>query len=141
MCTLLRLWLGQLCIGFGLAVSLDILLELHASVLEPDLNLPLAQRQPLGDLDSSRPVQIHVALELVFELHKLDTGEGCTGSLQLHPVRVLAGLRGKIFIRGHLLVVLLLGGVIVDGGGIGVHLVVVRRQADGTRSMMVVAVE
>jgi len=84
--TLLRLGLSQLGAGLGFSVALDVLLELHAAVLEPDLHLAFAQRQPLGNLDPARPVQIHVALELVLQLHQLDTGEGGAGSLKLHPL-------------------------------------------------------
>jgi len=84
--TLLRLGLSQLGAGLGFTVALDVLLELHAAVLEPDLHLAFAERQPLGNLDPARPVQIHVALELVLQLHQLDTGEGGAGSLKLHPL-------------------------------------------------------
>lgn len=135
--TLLSLGLSQLGVGLGLAVTLYVLLELHSSVLEPDLHLAFAQGQALSNLNPARPVQVHVALELVLKFHQLDTGEGSPWSLKLHPLRVVVGLRWQILVRWHMLLMhMLRGAVIVEGGGVGVHLVVVGRQTDGVNIVM-----
>ena len=46
--------------------GLDLLLQLHPPVLEPDLDLPLRQAQRVGDLDPPPPGQVAVEVEFLF---------------------------------------------------------------------------
>jgi len=50
-----------------------LLLPLHASVLEPDLDLSLAEVQHVGDLDAATSRQVAVEVKLLFELERLVT--------------------------------------------------------------------
>lgn len=47
------------------------LLELHASVLEPDLDLSVGQVDTPADLQAALPRQIHVEQELLLQLQRL----------------------------------------------------------------------
>lgn len=49
----------------------SVLFGLHAAVLEPDFDLPLAQRQRVGDFDAAPPGQVAVEVELLFQLQRL----------------------------------------------------------------------
>jgi len=48
-----------------------VLLPLHASVLEPDLDLSLVQTQRLGDLDASAAAEVAAEVELFLQLQRL----------------------------------------------------------------------
>jgi hypothetical protein len=48
-----------------------VLLPLHASVLEPDLNLSFGETQLVRDLDTPPTGQISVEVELLFQLQRL----------------------------------------------------------------------
>lgn len=71
------LWRGRwthvvrLISGAGLAFGLILLLPLHASVLEPDLNLPLGEAKRVRDLDPPSPRQVPVEVELLLQLKRL----------------------------------------------------------------------
>ena len=75
------------------AFRLLVLLVLHASVLEPDLDLPLGQVEQVGHLHAPGPAQVAVEVELLLQLHQLSTGVG--------GARPLGGGRGAT--RGALL--------------------------------------
>ena len=51
--------------------GLDLLLELHPAVLEPDLDLPLRQAQLVRHLDPPPPRQVVVRVELLLQLQRL----------------------------------------------------------------------
>jgi len=53
-------------------------LLLHASVLEPDLDLSFVQRQRPGYLQSAGARQVAVEVKLFFEFGQLFVGEVCT---------------------------------------------------------------
>src|SRR6218665_1290954 len=48
-----------------------LLLHLHPSILEPDLDLSLRQTEAVGDLDASLPSEVPVELELLLQLQRL----------------------------------------------------------------------
>ncbi len=50
-----------------------IFFGLHASILEPDLDLPLSEPQHVRDLDPSPSRQVAVELELLLELQRLES--------------------------------------------------------------------
>ncbi len=56
--------------------GLDLLLELHAPVLEPDLDLPLCQAELVGHLYPSPPGEVVVRVELLLQLKRLVPGVG-----------------------------------------------------------------
>lgn len=60
---------------------LVVLLALHAAVLKPDLNLPIAEFQQRGHLQSPRATQVRAEVELLLQLQQLRGGEGCACSL------------------------------------------------------------
>lgn len=51
--------------------QLVVLLPLHPTVLEPDLNLPLGQDQRVSDLDTPPSRQVPIVMELLLELEDL----------------------------------------------------------------------
>lgn len=51
--------------------QLVVLLPLHPTVLEPDLDLPLGQDQGVSDLDTSPSRQVPIVMELLLELEDL----------------------------------------------------------------------
>lgn len=53
---------------------LDLLLQLHSPVLEPDLDLPLRETQGMRDLDSAAAGQVAVEVELLLQLQRLVAG-------------------------------------------------------------------
>ena len=60
---------------------LDLLLELHPPVLEPDLDLALGEAQAVGDLDAAPPGQVAVVVELLLQLQGLVPRVGLSRSL------------------------------------------------------------
>ena len=61
----------------------EILLGLHASVLEPNLDLTVGQPQSLRDLDAALPGQVLVGVELLLQLQRLETGVGLARALAI----------------------------------------------------------
>lgn len=53
------------------AGHLVLLLPLHPSVLEPDLDLPFRKAESVRDLDPPSPRQVPVEVELLLELQRL----------------------------------------------------------------------
>lgn len=53
------------------ALGLLVLLVLHATVLEPDLDLAFGEVQQVGHLHAARPAQVAVEVELLLQLHQL----------------------------------------------------------------------
>ena len=70
-----------------------VLLVFHASVLEPDLDLPLRQVEQVGHLHAPGPAQVAVEVELLLQLHQLGAGVG--GARPLGGGRGAAG--GALF--------------------------------------------
>lgn len=66
---LLRLSLFFLFVQFF--DGLDLLLQLHPPVLEPDFDLPLGQTQCMSHLDASPPRQIVICVEFLLQLQRL----------------------------------------------------------------------
>ncbi len=56
--------------------SAEFLLELHAPVLEPNLDLPLRQAECVRDLNPPPPRQVVVEVELLLQLQRLEPGVG-----------------------------------------------------------------
>ena len=54
-----------------MAAAPVLLLGLHPSVLEPDLDLSLRESEGRGQLESSRPAEIPVVVILLLQLHQL----------------------------------------------------------------------
>lgn len=55
---------------------LSLSLVFHASVLEPDFDLPFGEVQQGGDLNPPRPAQVLVEVELLLQLQQLRVGIG-----------------------------------------------------------------
>ena len=68
-------------------LGLVLLLPLHASVLEPDLDLPLREAERVGDLDPPPTCQVAVEVELLLQLQGLVAGVGRPLSFRL-PVLI-----------------------------------------------------
>lgn len=68
------------------AVQRAILLRLHASVLEPDLDLPFAQAQGIGDIDATTPGDVSIEVELLLELQGLVAGVRLTGAFRVFAI-------------------------------------------------------
>lgn len=64
------------------ALVLLVLLVLHASVLEPDLDLAFWQVEQVGHFHASWPAQVPVEMELLLQLNKLGTGICCSSPLR-----------------------------------------------------------
>ena len=52
----------------------QLLLQLHAPVLEPDFDLALRQTEGVGDLNPPPPGQVVVEVELLLQLEGLEAG-------------------------------------------------------------------
>ena len=63
--------LGLLLLLVELLDGLDLLLELHPPVLEPDLDLSLCEAQGVRHLDPPSPRQVVVRVELLLQLQRL----------------------------------------------------------------------
>ena len=63
-----------------------VLLPLHPSVLEPDLDLTLGEAELMGDLDAAPARQVAVKVEFFLEFERLVTGVGCASSLAVCAV-------------------------------------------------------
>lgn len=84
--------------GERLRTDLGLLLQLHASVLEPNLDLPLAELQVVRDFDALLPVQVLVQVELFFQLQRLVTRVSLTSALlagRLWSGSLISGLRAS----------------------------------------------
>ena len=60
-----------------------LLLPLHASVLKPDLDLSLGEREGVRDLDATTPRQVAVEMELLLEFKSLVASVRLTRSFLL----------------------------------------------------------
>lgn len=76
-------WLSRVFLGAGPACfsirrlsMLRLPLVFHASVLEPDFDLPFGEVQQGGDLNAPRPAQVLVEVELLLQLQQLRVGVG-----------------------------------------------------------------
>ena len=67
----------------GLDLGLVLLLPLHPSVLEPDLDLPLGQTEGMSDLNPAPPSEIAVKVELLLQLQGLVSSVGLSAPLPL----------------------------------------------------------
>ena len=63
-----------------------ILLGLHASILEPNLDLPFGQRQRMSDFNASLPGQVAIIVKLLFQLKRLVSCVGLSCALVLSIV-------------------------------------------------------
>jgi len=68
----------------GLERPLVFFLPLHASVLEPDLNLTLGEVEQVGDLDAPTSRQVPVEVELLLQLERLVSGVGRPRTFAVH---------------------------------------------------------
>lgn len=73
LCVLIKISSGEVvnCTLLPLSALPVELLELHASVLEPDLDLSVGQVDTPTDLQAALPRQIHVEQELLLQLQSL----------------------------------------------------------------------
>ena len=62
---------------------LDLLLGLHAAVLEPDLDLAFGEAERVRDLDASLAREVAVELELLLQLERLVARVGLATSSPL----------------------------------------------------------
>jgi len=53
---------------------LDLLLQLHPPVLEPNFDLPLCEAKLVSHLDPAAPCEVVVGVELLFQLQRLVSG-------------------------------------------------------------------
>ena len=60
--------------------GLNLLFELHSSVLKPDLDLSLGQAKLVCHFDPSSPREVVIRMELLFQLQSLVTGVSLTAS-------------------------------------------------------------
>jgi len=65
----------------------DLLLLLHPSVLEPDLDLTLRQKQTVRQLNPTPTCQIAVEFELLFQFERLEASVGLPASSALVGIR------------------------------------------------------
>ena len=69
-------------------LALVLLLQLHSSILEPDLDLALGQVQDGRQLDATRTTQVARVVEFLLELDQLGACVGGAGTLGRHGGRV-----------------------------------------------------
>ena len=72
--------LGHFVLFIELFDGLDFLLELHASILEPDFDLPFGEAKCMGHFDSPPPCQVVIGVELLFQFQRLITRVGLPAS-------------------------------------------------------------
>lgn len=60
--------------------GLDLLFELHSSILKPDLDLSFRQTKLMGHFDPSSPREVVIRVEFFFEFQGLVTGICLTAS-------------------------------------------------------------
>lgn len=68
--------------------ELPVLLRLHATVLEPDLDLTLGQAQGLSYFDATSSGKVAIKVEFFLELQRLETGVRLPGPLLTNAARV-----------------------------------------------------
>lgn len=61
--------------------TMEVLLRLHPSVLEPDFDLSLGKAQRVGNFDSPPASQVAIEVELLLQLQRLELCVGLAGSL------------------------------------------------------------
>ena len=71
-----------------------LLLPLHAPVLEPDLDLALAQVQHVRQLDAPTARQVAVEVELLLQLQRLVTSVGRARPLAVFAVHAVCKPKG-----------------------------------------------
>ena len=54
--------------------GLNLLFELHSSILKPDLDLSLGEAKLVGHFDPSSPREVVIRVKLLFQLQRLVTG-------------------------------------------------------------------
>ena len=54
--------------------GLNLLFELHSSILKPDLDLSLGEAKLVGHFDPSSPREVVIRMELLLQLQRLVTG-------------------------------------------------------------------
>lgn len=69
--------------SLGLQLPMGHFLALHASILKPNLHLPLGQEQSLGDAYASSPGQIFILAKLTLQFQELMTRVRGSRSLAL----------------------------------------------------------
>ena len=67
-----------------LLVRLVLLLVLHAPILEPNFDLPLGERQMVGDLDAAPSRQVAIIVELFLQLQSLVARVGLPAAFALN---------------------------------------------------------
>jgi hypothetical protein len=82
------------------AAQLVLLLRLHPPVLEPDLDLSLAEAEVVRDLYPASPRQVTVEVELLLQLEGLVARVGLPGPLRTGGRRHLSWGRGEERGRG-----------------------------------------
>jgi hypothetical protein len=60
--------------------GLDLLFELHSSILKPDLDLSLCEAKLVGHFDPSSPREVVIRVKLLLQLQRLVTGISLTAS-------------------------------------------------------------
>ena len=60
--------------------GLNLLFELHSSILKPDLDLSLGEAKLVGHFDPSSPREVVIRMELLLQLQRLVTGVSLTAS-------------------------------------------------------------
>lgn len=60
--------------------GLNLLFELHSSILKPDFDLSLGQAKLVCHFDPSSPREVVIRMELLFQLQSLVTGVSLTAS-------------------------------------------------------------
>ena len=93
--------LGLLLLLVQLFDRLDFLLELHAPILEPDLDLPLGETELVRHLYPSPARQVVVGVELLLELERLVAGV----RLPTSPPQAMRAVtfRGQVTFVGHVI--------------------------------------
>ena len=82
---------GQFMVGAGgcriwlSVLLLFLLLGLHATVLEPNFDLALAEGQRVGDFDAPPPRQVAVEVELFLQFQRLEARVRLTGAFRVGP--------------------------------------------------------
>ena len=60
--------------------GMDLLFELHSSILKPDLDLSLCEAKLVGHFDPSSPREVVIRVKLFLQLQRLVTGVSLTAS-------------------------------------------------------------
>ena len=77
----------------------QLLLQLHASVLEPDLDLALRQTERVRDLDPPSPRQVVVEVEILLQLQRLEARVRLPASPPRTPVRTCEHTKRRALVK------------------------------------------